>query len=113
MSHAERTQEIKAMKRNAEDKGQKPPEWSNSRYCETYLAGQGPTAYNQFVKIWKKKTQKDREDHGLPSEALHRYLDHASKHWKSIIVTKGNLRRAMVLLHEESCLLYTSPSPRD
>ena len=102
MNQTQREREIKLMKKNAKKRGENPPEWSNSQQCETYLAAHGPTAYNHFVKTWNKRTKKDREDHGLPSEVLHPYLDNASKHWKSLIITKGNLKRAMIMLSEES-----------
>ncbi len=88
MTPSNRKQEIEKMKSRAAAKGEAPPGWSISQTCETYLAQNGPTAYNKCVKTWNKRTVKDWENENLSSEALHPYLNHASKHWKSIIVTK-------------------------
>ena len=97
-----RKQEVKKIKSRAVDKGEPPPGWSISQTCETYLAQNGSTAYNKWVKKCNKMTVRDRENAHLPSEPLHPYLDLATKHWKSIIVTKQNMKRAMVLLYDEN-----------
>jgi hypothetical protein len=88
-------------KQYAEDIGLPAPAWSTKPTSENLLIQKGPTSYNQLVKKCNLITPEERTKRDLPSEGLTPYLDLASKHWRSIIVSKENSKRAYVVLSDE------------
>jgi hypothetical protein len=78
------------------------PAWSSNLICEELLCQYGPTTYNQTVKKCNLLLPRERTKQNLPAEGLSPYLDLASKHWRSVIVTKENSKRAYVVLADEN-----------